>query len=301
MEPRRYAGAMTTRATTHPAAAAVADDPMGDRINDLRDRLAAEKRLVVGYSGGADSAFLAVMARTALGDRALAVTAVSPSLAVDERAAAREFARTNDLRHLEVCTDESDRPEYQRNDADRCYHCKTALFDALDPLVVLLDASVALGTNLDDLGDHRPGQRAAGERGVIAPLVDAGFTKNDVRLASRRLGLHTADKPAQACLASRVAYGEPVTPEVLARVDSAESALRRLGYDVCRVRSHGDGAVARLEVPADMVDAVVADRERIDAEIRSAGFSFVSVDLAAFESGRMNVLLAPTRSASREE
>ena len=272
---------------------------MTDSLRRLRSLLASHGRLVVAYSGGADSAFLAAVASQVLGDGVLAVTAVSPSLPAAERRAARAFARAHDIRHVEVATDEGERPEYVRNDGDRCYHCKSALFDAVAPLAEVLSAPIALGTNLDDLGDHRPGQRAAVERGVIAPLVDAGFTKADVREASRALGLETADKPAAACLASRVAYGEPVTPEVLARIEAAETALHASGFPVVRVRSHGGATVARLEVPEEDIESILARRVEVDAAVRGAGFSFCSVDLAGFSSGRMNVLLrTSTRGVS---
>jgi uncharacterized protein len=267
----------------------------GGLLAGLEARLGEQERLVVAYSGGTDSAFLAAVAARVLGTGALAVTAVSPSLPGSERAAARAFARAHGIRHLEVCTDEEDRPDYVANGADRCYHCKSALFDVLLPLAEMLGAPVALGTNLDDLGDHRPGQQAAAERGVVAPLVDAGFSKRAVREASRRLGLETADKPAAACLASRVAYGDPVTPELLRRVEVAEEAVRAAGFPVCRVRSHGDGTVARLEVPQADVERAASCRLLLDAAVRAAGFRFAALDLQGFSSGRMNVLLpAPT-------
>ncbi|MFF0310457.1 ATP-dependent sacrificial sulfur transferase LarE [Streptosporangium sp. NPDC004379] len=262
-----------------------------EAIDRLTGRLRRESGVVVAYSGGADSALLAVMASRVLGARALAVTAVSPSLAASERAAARGFARRYGLAHLEVCTDEADRPEYAANGADRCYHCKSALFDALGPLAAAMGARIALGTNLDDLGDHRPGQRAAAERGAIAPLVDAGLTKADVRALSRELGLVTADKPAAPCLASRVSYGDPVTPEVLRRVEVAEAALRDLGFPVCRVRAHSGGTLARVEVPRDDIPRAGELRERVDAAVRGAGFTFCSLDLSGFASGRLNALL----------
>ena len=273
------------------AAAATSTSPDASLIECLTERLRAEQRVIVAFSGGADSALLAVMANRVLGDSALAVTAVSPSLPSTERVAAREFALARGIRHLEVCTNEQDRPEYVMNDGDRCYHCKSALFDALRPLSELLNASVALGTNLDDLGDHRPGQRAAAERGIIAPLVDAGFTKQAVRDTSRWLGLETAEKPAAACLASRVAYGDPVTPDLLRRIEFAEEAVRALGIRVCRVRAHAAGTVARLEVPAGEIDRAVSCRVELDSVVRAAGFRFVALDLAGFTSGRLNVLL----------
>ncbi|GAB3149587.1 ATP-dependent sacrificial sulfur transferase LarE [Microbispora hainanensis] len=263
----------------------------GDAMDRLTARLRDEDAVVVAYSGGADSALLAFAAAKVLGRRALAVTAVSPSLAASERAAARDFARAHGLAHLEVCTDEAGRPEYAANGADRCYHCKSALFDALTPLAAAMGARIALGTNLDDLGDHRPGQRAAAERGAIAPLVDAGLTKADVRAVSRKLGLVTADKPAAPCLASRVSYGDPVTPEILRRIETAEAALRDLGFPVCRVRAHAGGTLARVEVPGAAIPRACELRERVDAAVRGAGFTFCSLDLSGFASGRLNALL----------
>jgi uncharacterized protein len=253
--------------------------------------VARHPRLLVAYSGGADSALVAAVASEVLGARAVAVTAVSASLPDAERRSARRFARERGIRHVEVRTDEFDRPEYVANDRDRCYHCKSALLDALEPLAALSDAAIALGTNLDDLGDYRPGQRAAGERGAIAPLVDVGLTKVQVREISAVLGLDTADKPAAACLSSRVAHRDPVTPEVLRRVERAESALHALGFPVCRVRAHAGGTVARLEVPESELDRAGAARAEIDAAVRASGFEFCALDLQGFRSGRMNVLL----------
>ncbi|HEX4253033.1 MAG TPA: ATP-dependent sacrificial sulfur transferase LarE [Pseudonocardia sp.] len=257
----------------------------------LRDRLSQENRLLVAFSGGVDSALVAVVAAEQLGSASVAVTAVSASLPRTERAAARRFARQHGLAHVEVCTDELDRPEYRANGGDRCFHCKSALLDALAPLAAQSGAAIALGTNLDDLGDHRPGQRAAAARGAVAPLVDAGLGKDAVRAVSGLLGLVTSDKPAAACLSSRVAYGDPVTPEVLGRIERAEEALHALGFPVCRVRAHAAGTVARLELPPGELARAHELAARIDAEVRAAGFEFCAVDLQGFRSGRMNVLL----------
>lgn len=277
------------------APAAAADGDAVDRaLAALEARIAREPALIVGFSGGADSALLAYAATRALGEKAVAVTAVSASLPESERRAAKAFARRHGIRHVEVHTDEADRPEYVANDGDRCFHCKSALLDAVLPLAGLLGATVALGTNTDDLGDHRPGQRAAFERGAVAPMVDAGLSKEMVRAVSARLGLETAVKPAAACLASRVAYGEPVTRELLGRIEAAEEALHGLGFPVCRVRTHGvggDAQVARVEVPAGEIGRAAELRTEIDAAVRGAGFAFCALDLAGFASGRMNVLL----------
>ncbi|WP_214370498.1 ATP-dependent sacrificial sulfur transferase LarE [Pseudonocardia sp. H11422] len=266
-------------------------DRVDELLEALRARLRRERRLLVAFSGGADSALVAAVASEVLGPAAVAVTAVSASLPRAERLAAREFARRRRIAHVEVNTDELDRPEYVANAGDRCFHCKSALLDALVPLAELSGAAIALGTNIDDLGDHRPGQQAAAERGAIAPMVDVGLTKDDVRRISARLGLSTADKPAAACLSSRVAYGDPVTAEVLARIETAEAAVHRLGFPVCRVRAHAHGTVARLELPVAELDRAGALRAELDAAVRGAGFEFCALDLQGFRTGRMNVLL----------
>lgn len=275
--------------------------PAGELRSQLASRLRQEDRLVVAFSGGADSALLAAMAHEVLGAGALAVTAVSPSLPAAERAAARDFARRRGLPHVEVCTDELDRPEYRRNGADRCFHCKSALFDALGPLAAAMGARVALGTNTDDLADHRPGHRAAQARGAVFPLVDAGLSKAAVRAVSRELGLVTAEKPAAACLSSRVAYADPVTPDLLGRIERAENALHAAGFADCRVRAHAAGTVARVEVPPADLGRALAGREHLAEVLREAGFLFAALDLDGLHSGSMNVLLhgRPARRAQR--
>jgi uncharacterized protein len=256
-------------------------------IDLLRDELRALDRVVVAFSGGADSAFLAYVANEVLGDGALAVTAVSPSLAPEEEAECRALAAEWGLRWEAVFTDELANPAYALNDGDRCYYCKAELLDAVEPLAN--DATVVLGVNVDDLGEHRPGQRAAAERGARFPLVDAGLTKDDVRALSRDLGLRTWDKPAAACLASRVPYGTPVTLSVLTEVAAAESALRALGFRQLRVRHYGD--LARLEFPIADLDTVLARREAVVDAVRSAGYRYVTLDLEGFRSGNLNAAL----------
>ncbi|MGI8305771.1 ATP-dependent sacrificial sulfur transferase LarE [Saccharopolyspora hattusasensis] len=267
---------------------------MSAQLDRLVGRLAQEDRLIVGYSGGADSALLATVAHQVLGSRVVAVTAVSASLPTSERRAARTFARDRGIPHVEVCTDELDNPQYVANGGNRCFHCKTALFDALVPLANLMGAHTALGTNTDDLGDHRPGQAAAAQRGAVFPLVDAGLSKADVRAVSAELGLSTASKPAAACLSSRIAYGDEVTTEVLARVEAAEEALRATGLREFRVRAHADGTLARLEVSEDELDTAFQRRRELVQHLRAEGFTFVSLDLLGFRSGSMNALLTLT-------
>lgn len=270
---------------------------MSASLAALRDRLRTLERVVVAFSGGADSAFLAWVAHDTLGpERALAVTAVSPSLAGSERVECAELAAEWGLRWREVETDEMTQAAYARNDGDRCYWCKDALLRAVGPVAATVGdseqgATVVLGVNLDDLGDHRPGQRAAAERGAAFPLVDAGFTKDDVRSWSRRLGLRTWDKPAAACLASRLPYGTPVTLTRLAAVERAEAGLRALGFRSLRVRHYGD--TARIEVPLDRLADMVAERERVVASVRAAGYRYVTLDLEGLRSGNLNAALDP--------
>ena len=260
-------------------------------LDRLRDELRALGRVLVAFSGGGDSAFLAKVATDTLGRASvLCVTAQSPSLARDEEEDCRALAEEWGLRWVGVPTDEMHDPAYVANGADRCARCKTALMEALAPLAAAERATVVLGVHVDDLGDHRPGQEAAADRGARFPLVTAGFTKDDIRDRSRRLGLRTWDKPAAACLASRLPYGTPVTLGRLRAVDAAESALRALGFGQLRVRHHGEAA--RLEVEPGALAAVVERRGEVVAAVRGAGFAFVALDLEGFRSGSLNRILA---------
>ena len=259
----------------------------GPGLNALRRALQDLGRVVVAFSGGADSAFLARVAHDTLGvDRVHVVTAVSPSLAGEERADAAALADEWGLRWSAVETHEMADAAYRVNDGDRCGRCKVALMDVLDPIATDELATVVLGVNVDDLADHRPGQTVAADRGARFPLVEAGLTKADVRHHSRAMGLRTADKPAAACLASRVPYGTEVTVAVLSAVERAEGALRRLGFDDLRVRHLDD--TARIEVPTDRLAEVVERRAEVVAAVAAAGYAYVTLDLEGLRSGNLN-------------
>ncbi|MDQ3646016.1 MAG: ATP-dependent sacrificial sulfur transferase LarE [Actinomycetota bacterium] len=247
--------------------------------------------VVVAYSGGVDSSYLAAVAHDALGaDRAVAVTAVSPALARSELDDARGLARRLGWNHMLVETHEGEREEYARNASDRCYWCKTELFDVLDPIARVRSAQIVTGTNADDLGDYRPGLRAARERAVRAPLAEVGLTKDEVRSLSAARGLPSADKPASPCLASRFAYGVRVTRDGLRRVEEAERYLRSLGFRELRVRDHGD--LARVEVPAEDIGRAAERHAQIAETFSGLGFKYVTLDLMGFRSGSLNEILS---------
>ncbi len=279
--------------------------PDAAQFDALRAHLARLGSVTVAFSGGADSAFLAWVAHDTLGSAHVrCVTAVSPSLAPEELADCRQLAAEWGLDHHEVTTNELADPSYSANDGSRCYHCKVSLMDAIDVLVPagsdprVSGPTVVLGVNLDDLGDHRPGQQAAAERGAVFPLVEAGFTKEDVRDWSKKLGLRTWNKPAAACLASRVPYGTKVTLSTLSTVATAESALRRLGFLELRVRHYGD--TARIEVGTDEMIRMIAEREAVTAAVHAAGYRYVTLDLDGFRSGNLNAMLTDDVANSGE-
>jgi pyridinium-3,5-biscarboxylic acid mononucleotide sulfurtransferase len=265
------------------------DEVLARKRDCLLSDLAGIGRVVVAYSGGVDSTVLAAIAHEALGARSLAVTAVSASLARRELDEARGLARRFGWSHRLVHTHEIERAEYVRNSPDRCYWCKSELFDVLRPIAESLDAQIAVGTNVDDLGDYRPGLKAASERGVRTPLADAGLTKAEIRSLARQMGLPTADKPASPCLASRFAYGVEVTEAGLRRIESAEEVVREFGFETFRVRDHGD--LARIEVPAEDIERAAGFRELLARRLGDLGFKYVCLDLAGFKSGSLNKVL----------
>lgn len=262
------------------------------KVRALEERLRALGSVMVAYSGGVDSAFLAATAQRVLGDRMLAVLADSASLARRDMEQARAFAEAQGIPLRVIQTEELDKPEYQRNDADRCFHCKTELFEGMKALGAELGfAQIAYGMNADDRRDYRPGQRAAEEHDVLAPLAEVGLTKQEIRTLAKAAGYTLWDRPAAPCLSSRVEYGRAVTREVLEQVERGEESLRQLGFREFRVRHHGELArveISRTELPRaltmEMLDAITA-------ALRQAGFQYVTLDCVGFRSGSMNAIL----------
>ena len=258
----------------------------------LEDRLGAAGRVLVAFSGGVDSAYLAYAAHRALGDGALAITAVSPSYPAHHREVAEEVVRRFGLAHRFVDTREMEREAYRKNAPDRCYHCKSELFEVMGRLGQELGfPAVAYGVNTDDRGDFRPGHRAADERGVLSPFLDVELSKQEIRALSRAAALPTADLPASACLASRLPYGVRVTPERLAQVEQGEARLRAMGFRQMRLRHHGP--LARLEIaPEELPRALDPAMARALVEaIKPLGFRFVALDLEGYRSGALNEVL----------
>lgn len=268
---------------------------MIEKESALRETLSALGSVVVAYSGGVDSAYLAYVAHDTLGERALAITADSPSYAERHRRMAVRIARLCGLHHEIIRTGELDRPEYRANPANRCYFCKHELYTHLTRIAAPLHAVVVDGNNADDRGDYRPGRQAAREFGVRSPLDEVDLTKDEIRDLSRRVGLPTWDEPASACLSSRIPYHTEVTDEKLRMIERAEQVLWSLGFSVCRVRHHDE--LARIEVGRDEIPRAL-DAEvgaAILRELKAIGYRYVAVDLQGYRTGSLNegLLLRP--------
>lgn len=260
------------------------------KYQHLREILRSMDGIVIGYSGGVDSTFLARVATDVLGERALSVSAISESYAAEERAEGQQFARDLGLNYIEVDTRELDNPEYRANNSNRCYFCKQELMTHLKQVAEREGIGViALGTVTDDLGDYRPGQAAARELGARFPLLEADLSKDDVRVLSKQLNIPTWNKPAFACLSSRFPYGEEITAEKLKMVERAEGVLREFGFRQFRVRHHNN--LARIEVAPNEMETLFREREPIAMQFREIGYAYVSMDLMGYRTGSMNEVL----------
>ncbi len=270
-----------------------------ERHQRLRDAIAQLPSAVVAFSGGIDSSLVAYVAGEVLGERALAVTSGSAALKRSDLALAKELAESWGLRHRVIITDELSKPKYRSNPTNRCFHCKTSLYDALQTIAEEETIAVILnGTNLDDLGDHRPGLVAADNYQVASPLVEAGFHKADIRELANQIGLANAMKPQSACLSSRFPYGTAIDEAKLKQVEAAEEFLSELGFTQYRVRHHED--VARLEIDPEQIPLLLEHREQVNAELKELGYRFITLDLQGFRSGALNEGLALGKAADNK-
>ena len=270
---------------------------METKLDALHRILGSMESAIVAFSAGVDSTFVAAAAADVLGQRAVAVTGVSPSIPKSEIEEAEALAAQIGIRHVLLGTSEMDSPGYVENSPQRCYFCKTELYSLLEDMARREGYAFVLdGCNMDDLGDHRPGRVAASEHAVRSPLIEAELTKAEIRAFSKERGLPTWDKPAMACLSSRIPYGTPVTVQALDRIGAAEAFVRGLGIRQLRVRHHDD--VARIEVEPEALALVVEHRERIVRRLKNLGYKYVTVDLAGFRSGSMNEGLAKDKQAA---
>lgn len=266
------------------------DQALADKYTALKANLAQYDNAIIAFSGGIDSSLVAFVAGQVLGSNALAVTSASASLKRADLALAKQLAADWGIQHKVIVTDELAREEYRKNPVNRCFYCKTSLYTFLDEMGRKEHIEVVLnGTNLDDLGDHRPGLVAADNFEVRSPLAECGFHKADIRALAHHLGLENADKPQAACLSSRFPYGTEITLALLEQVEAAEAVLVDMGFEQCRVRHHGD--VARLEVPAHQLADIVAESDALNERIRATGYNYVALDLAGFQSGSLNRVL----------
>ncbi|MCX9011579.1 MAG: ATP-dependent sacrificial sulfur transferase LarE [Candidatus Methanoperedens sp.] len=267
---------------------------INDKMQSIIDTLRGKGGVLVAFSGGVDSSVLAALSYRALGDKAVAVTADSPTLSPGELECAKEVAKEIGIRHIVISYDELDEPEFAKNPVDRCYYCKKGLIRELKNIAEEQGiGTIVEGTNISELKGHRPGHRAVAEEGVCNPFIKFGVTKEEIRGMARELGLSVADKPSMACLSSRFPYGQAITHGALTRVGGAEAYLQSLGFGVVRVRDHA--GIARIEIMPDDMARFLGVREAVASRLKRLGFSYVTLDVMGFRSGSMDEVLARTK------